>query len=81
MSVAEKLNVTDDVPIALTSGVTDVKLSDRTHTGANKYAVAKVRVQLVTVPLPVVMAPAVSLPITDGDVPQVETVGVAPPVI
>ena len=49
--------------------------------GALAYAVAKLAVQLVMVPVPTVIFPAVSLPVTLGLVPHELSVGSVPEVV
>jgi hypothetical protein len=82
VSVDEKPKVTEVNVVEDISGVIDVRLSDTMQTGGLGQLDPKFTTQDVTVPLPVVTTPAVSLPTIEGDVPQEETVVVpTPPVI
>jgi hypothetical protein len=59
----------------VTAAVTVVALVTTSHEGEAGSVAEKFSVQLVTVPLPVEMTPTLSVPATDGAIPQEEIVG------
>lgn len=68
----------EEVVVVVMSPVIAVELSVSTQTGTFAHELAKLSVQEVTMPDPTVIAPAVSVPTTDGLVPHVPMEGVVP---
>lgn len=75
---ALKLNVMDDALRLEISPVMAVELSLSVQTGVFANEFAKFNVHEVTIPLPTVIVPALSVPTNDGLVPQVPMEGVVP---
>jgi hypothetical protein len=82
-SEAENVNVTAEVEIADTLGTIVAEDVVIWHAGAVLKAVAKVTVQAVTEPPPIIRVPALSVEDAEalpfGVLPHVETAGAAPP--
>ena len=73
VSVNPRVNVTADLLIAVGSQAV-APLAPQRQTGVFVKGLAKVKVQAVGLPVPVVIVPATSLPVKDAPGPQEVTV-------